>query len=51
MDAQSQLIKNVSRLIQQFGEKMGDNMPTAEQLEMYSLTLSQYQEGIMLITA
>ncbi len=51
MDAQNQLKKNVSRLIQQFGEKMGDNMPTAEQLEMYSLTLSQYQEGIMLITA
>ncbi len=51
MDAQNQLKKNVGRLIQQFGEKMGDNLPTAEQLEMYSLTLSQYQEGIALITA
>ncbi len=30
---------------------MGDNLPTAEQLEMYNLTLPQYQEGITLITA
>ncbi|MCP3681458.1 MAG: hypothetical protein GY861_02110, partial [bacterium] len=29
---------------------MGDNLPTAEQLEMYNLTLPQYEEGVMLIT-
>ncbi len=51
MDAQNQLKKKVVRLMQQFGEKMGNNPPTAEQLEMYNLTLPQYQEGIALITA
>ncbi len=43
MDTQNQLKKNVIRLMQQFGEKMGNELPTAEQLDMYSLTLPQYQ--------
>ncbi len=51
MDAQNQLKKNIIHLMQQFGEKMGNDPPMAEQLEMYGLTLPQYQEGIALIMA
>ncbi len=51
MDTQNLLKKSDTRLIPQFGDKIGDNSPTTEQLEMYNLTLPQYQEGVMLITA
>ncbi len=41
MDAQNQFLKKFSCLIQQYGEKIGENLPTTEQLE----------EAIMLIMA
>ncbi len=51
MDAKNQIKKNVIHLMQQFHENIGDGMPSTEQLEMYSLTLEQYQEGLALVTA
>ncbi len=51
MEANERLKKNVSRLWQQFGEKIGAGQPTKEHLEMYSLTLEGYHDGLILLAA
>ncbi len=51
MDVSELLKKNVNRLLQQFGDKIGAGQPTQEHLDMFSLTLEAYQDGLLLLTA